>query len=388
MTTTVLFVHGTGARQAGVDRIVAQLESGLSQQPVDVAVRVCAWGETAGARLRHEGASIPSGLPAGGPMGDEVELWALLELDPLFELGLLAASASPGGEATASASTGRAAISRLPADPAVRAVLDRAGLCVGFADAIEEVMASEPARRAMARRPGDPQLRSALARAFVAMTLSKVDDADECLAPVHGDTRDLLVRLIEERLGDRARGRLGDMARTGGRIALELGATRALERRRRLLTRAVSPLAGDILTYLARGAEMRECVLRDLAKVDGPVVLVAHGLGAVICLGALCGGRAPNAVALVTVGSQAAYLYELDALPGLPFEAPLPETVPRPWVNIYDPRDLFSFAAAPVFGERVVADHEVDNRAPFPRAHSAYFDNPRVFELLTDAVRG
>jgi hypothetical protein len=86
----------------------------------------------------------------------------------------------------------------------------------------------------------------------------------------------------------------------------------------------------------------------------------------------------------VTVGSQAPLLYELNALPELAFGEGLPSSVPR-WVNILDRRDLLAYGGSGVFPGRV-EDRVVDNRAPFPRAHSAYFVNPGFYAALDEVL--
>jgi hypothetical protein len=94
--------------------------------------------------------------------------------------------------------------------------------------------------------------------------------------------------------------------------------------------------------------------------------------------------RLPQVQRLVTVGSQSGFLYEIGALPGLPYGTQLPEHVPA-WLNIYDRRDILSYLAAPVFGERAV-DVAVDNGQPFPQSHSAYWTNPAVWREIAAFV--
>ena len=118
--------------------------------------------------------------------------------------------------------------------------------------------------------------------------------------------------------------------------------------------------------------------------VEAPVVLVAHSLGGIASVELLATRALPAVELLVTVGSQAPFLYELNALPTLPFGAELPPTVPR-WVNVFDRRDLLGYTGAGVFPGRV-EDREVDNRAPFPRSHSAYFANERFYAVLDEVL--
>ena len=89
----------------------------------------------------------------------------------------------------------------------------------------------------------------------------------------------------------------------------------------------------------------------------------------------------------MTVGSQAPFLYELNALESLAFGEPLPPTFVKRWVNIFDPRDFLSYTAAKVFalsgsGGPEISDHRVDNKLPFPNSHSGYWDNPETWEII------
>lgn len=45
-------------------------------------------------------------------------------------------------------------------------------------------------------------------------------------------------------------------------------------------------------------------------------------------------------------------------------------------------RDMLAYWAEPLFPGRA-RDEVVDNRAPFPRSHSAYFTNKNFYRLLS-----
>ena len=64
----------------------------------------------------------------------------------------------------------------------------------------------------------------------------------------------------------------------------------------------------------------------------------------------------------------------------LRYPAPLPDHLPA-WLNIYDRRDLLGYIGAQLFPGRV-RDVEVDNRQPFPAAHSAYWANRTVYRTI------
>jgi hypothetical protein len=153
------------------------------------------------------------------------------------------------------------------------------------------------------------------------------------------------------------------------------------------LTDAAVPGAGDILLYQAKGQPIRDFIRRRVECVKPPVVLLAHSLGGIACVDLLVREELPSVATLVTVGSQASFLYELNALESLAFGEPLPSTFVRRWVNIYDARDFLSFRAAKVFpvsgeGGPEVVDYWVDNKLPFPNAHSGYWDNANTWDIV------
>uniref|UniRef100_UPI00140A5091 alpha/beta fold hydrolase n=1 Tax=Streptomyces sp. YIM 98790 TaxID=2689077 RepID=UPI00140A5091 len=161
-------------------------------------------------------------------------------------------------------------------------------------------------------------------------------------------------------------------------------ATRSAVRRRRALTDAAHPAAGDILVYLTRGEPLRAGLRALVGALDPPVVLIGHSLGGIIALDTLIGEPLPQVRLLVTVGSQAPFLYETGALPGLAHPEPLPDRMP-PWLNIYDRRDLLAYIGAPLFPGRVT-DAAVDSRQPFPAAHSAYWTHRAVYRTIADRL--
>ncbi|MER7709122.1 hypothetical protein ABTX83_00965 [Streptomyces werraensis] len=418
--TTVLFVHGTGVRKASYDATFARFSAGLGAVRPRAEAARCYWGDAHGARLNAGGVSVPAGESDRGP-GVAVEpseavdaaeadaaLWGLLERDPLFELRLAGAEgafAGPGGQASNPVSpplslppgaTSRGEelldVAALSADdPDVADAASAAGLDAVLAGALDAVLNAEVLAEALEAEPealGDPwtdgDLRIALARAVVAQALRAADERLEGTWACDGDHRDALVAALVAALGGSDRSAGAAVGRFGLNVALRLGATRPLERRRSALTEASAPAAGDVLRYLARGEALRGFLAEAVHAVGGPVVLVAHSLGGIACVELLASLRLPAVELLVTVGSQAPLLYELDALPLLPFGRGLPASFPR-WVNVYDRRDLLGHVGAGVFPGRV-EDRVVDNRTAFPRAHSAYFGNRAFYSVLDEVL--
>ncbi|MEU2208281.1 hypothetical protein AB0B95_06180 [Streptomyces hygroscopicus] len=245
--------------------------------------------------------------------------------------------------------------------------------------------------RTLGGTPPADGIEAIAARAVYALAVQRAegpDGADEPL-PVDGADRDAVVGALTDQLGGTDRG--GFAARAAKGVAVRalnsyLSPLSSLAHSFRSgITRGSVPAGGDILRYQARGAGVRAAIRAAVREaVDsghGPVVLLAHSLGGIACVDLLAEPDPPAGVELlVTVGSQAPFLYELDALTALRRGEPLPAAFPR-WINVYDEHDLLGFVGAKVFPGRVT-DLRVDTRQPFPRAHTSYFAHHRLYELL------
>ncbi len=402
--TTVLFVHGTGVREPGFSGTVEVVREGLRPLRPEVRISSCYWGGTAGSVLHSNGISVPGygtgrEVPHAGAPGapeeafdEDVEFWGLLYLDPLLELRLLTAEttgrtesapgARPPGEALA------AAAPALTADDRLRRLLDAAGIAEDFAAAVAAVLTTDDCRRFL-RAPVEGAGTTELARAFAAEAVRRRTGRQGPAPALDGTARDEAVARIAALLpgpsgtGDEPGTHRGPVTRRikrlTGRLALGLASAQAVKRRS-ALTDAAHPAAGDVLLYLARGGPIREAVAQAVLAAEPPVVLLAHSLGGIAALDLLVLRPLPQVALLVTVGSQAPFLYELGALPSLEPGSPLPAHVPR-WLNVYDRRDLLSYLGAGVFPGRV-ADIALDSRQPFPLSHSAYWSNPELYRVL------
>ncbi|MEC4018359.1 hypothetical protein [Streptomyces sp. H27-D2] len=435
--TTVLFVHGTGVREPGYTAALAALRSGLGALRPDVAVEGCNWGDALGSHLRAEGVSIPGFQPKSAPVppreeDEERARWALLYADPYAELALYAMTAAPEtgfapgvlppGEALRSRAAGLAgsgAVGRAweaasaGAGPGtgVRAAVDTGvGAAAGGAlgAAVEDLLASPSFQRATdaaagAEPGGLPRL---VGRAFAARLLGRLPGGPG-VVPV--GVRDALVDAVVDELGGDERGIADAVSASLGATARMLeraGGSRWLVSRRGAMMERSVGFAGDIMSYLVRGEAVRAYVADRARELPSPVVLLGHSLGGIVSFDLLASGvlgsrtpgasrtpgdappgpgaAAPGVELLITVGSQAPLLYELDALPSRPYGTGLPAGFPA-WVNIYDPRDLLSFLGAGVFGDGV-HDIGVDNGQPASAAHSAYWANPEVHRILAGVL--
>lgn len=392
--STVFFVHGTGIREPVFSRLFGRVRSELHRRRPDLDVEPCYWGGAEGARLWHGGGSFPSydttrGI-APGPEDEELALWSLLYQDPLWELRMFAMTGPAGGEPPARrprpGDTLDASVQALDPSGDLSAALAAAGLAGVFGSARAVTATSAVYRQALAAASdGIGSLRLAVARAIVAEALAEQSEQDDADTPVVPDAaaRDRVVRLLVEDLGGQERG-VPDLAADPVRgQALRLATARA-GRQRRALTDATCPTAGDIMLYQARGDRIRAFIAERVVTAAEPVVLLAHSLGGIAAVDLLATQSLPPVTLLVTVGTQAPFFYEIGALWSLAHDDPLPAHMPA-WLNIYDPGDLLSYVAAPLFPGRV-EDVEVNNGQPFPHSHIAYWANPKVWDAIVSRL--
>jgi hypothetical protein len=257
------------------------------------------------------------------------------------------------------------------------------GLLEHFEDAVSAVLSTRAAQDAL-RSGTAADLAAPLARAVLAEALRCSAAAETGPAPVVEPRREQLVSSIVELLGGAHLGVGSDLARSGAKLAWRWFGAAALERRRNALVDGTHPMAGDILLYLSRGQRIRRFIEDCCRQAPPPVVVLAHSLGGIASLDLLVERALPGVERLVTVGSQAPFLYEVDALPSLAYGDPLPPTVPA-WTNVYDPRDMLAYVGEGVFPGRVT-DVCVPSGNPFPAAHGDYFGNPDFYDVLAGLV--
>ncbi|MFJ3766362.1 hypothetical protein ACIPQJ_13100 [Streptomyces sp. NPDC090082] len=400
--TSVLFVHGIGARGDKYAALFERVRARLAQSSPEARLLPCRWGDRLGATLNAGGDSLPVYEPEGGSddgRAAEAEWsssqWLLLEADPLHELRL-AVAAGPIGAPSAGPSLGQGLFgppdadaglveraAKLAEDPVLADRLEVLGIQAEFGPAVVEVTEAGATREAL-RLPDPPaDLAPTLARAILAQTLRRTAEGPSGAVPVLAEDRVWLVAAMTELLG------AGHLSPLGGVWALSKTAARTAWKlrggnRRSVITDAAYPLAGDVMLYLSRGERIREFIAACCRDAEPPIVLMGHSLGGIAALDLLATRHLPEVRALVTVGSQGPFLYELDALPSLPYGTPLPDSVP-PWTNFYDPRDLLSYVGERVFPGRVT-DVSVPSGNAFPSAHGDYFGNPAFYQGLAEIL--
>lgn len=404
--STVIFVHGTGVREPNYTNTFNIVKSKLEKQVTNVTR--CYWGGKHGVQLFANGASIPE-VPEGAittrsidnlPLEDfEVQLWHTLYEDPSFELNLLTLREFKKGELPPGHTPGRLLledISKINSSlPELTQILKEPELADIFNIACQQVRLPRDINNAIAGISPEviEEIRLVYARAIVAKTIALCLYRNiHCQIAYNPTIRDRVVVIIATKLGaTNANNEISDRGVVSDWLKKQVItfasdiATNRIKQKRAALTSSHYPFAGDIVLYQARGEAIREYIKCTIAKASKPVILLAHSLGGIASVDLLM-KEALEVSLLITVGSQAPLLYELNALSGKEFERVdslkerLPEHFPK-WLNIYDSRDFLSYIGAGIFGERVTDVH-VDNRQPFPMAHTSYWYNEAFWKEI------
>lgn len=385
--TTVIFVHGTGIREQEYNETFEIIEQKIHAQRPDIKVARCLWGSL-GARFNDNRASVPledATLALSGLEEDaDIVLWRQLYRDPLYELRLLSLkpieSGNPFGEEPGDVLESR--VASLTPVSQLQAKLQEAGIAEVFEPAREAVIHSEPYERALltVSESDLSEYYPPIARAIVAQAMF-ISEQQEKFPPILTDAqlRDKVVELLTLALTEAELGLGGWLLKPLVELA-QHGGTNYVRGNRLELTDKISPMPGDILLYQTRGEKIRAFIQEQIAQAEPPVVLIAHSLGGIACVDLLVQQQLSQVELLVTVGSQAPFLYEINALYSLEYGQLLPEHSPE-WLNIYDLRDFLSYVGKKIFPDRV-QDVRVDSRQPFPRSHGAYWTNAKTWEAI------
>jgi hypothetical protein len=400
---TIFFVHGTGVRRQAYNDLYALLNRECTRYFPHSVLRTCYWGDACGARLRHAGVSIPRftaadtrGLDAGDD--EDLQVWGRLYEDPLYELRVLAAGGGAERSFSPDESDVDAVVERFrhwAPDALVRAAAEDGGIGRELPDARDAVLVSEAFEPAVAGATDDEAdaLVDVLARAVVASALWTCGAGGHVpRAAIDADLRDRLVGQIAAMLAGRSSDSearaLKDVLTAPVTAAISRAGTFYVQRSRGDVFDAATPVAGDIVLYQTRGEPFLEFIASEIKDAPRPLVLLTHSLGGVACVDLLAlaarRGEALPVDLLVTVGSQAPFLYEIGALRSLRADEPLPDGFPA-WLNVYAARDFLSYKANDLFPAAI--DVEVDIRQPFPRSHSAYWATAGFWTALDTEFR-
>lgn len=394
---TLLFVHGTGVRAKAFDATRHVLQEELNRRAIEFAdyrLEGCYWGEECGVKLPTAPKSVPDYLVGESPTPAEEKLakWLTLRCDPYFELRQVVRDEGEwdpaGAERKPPCAAMPAKIGSIRPEGDLKALLKRYGLAAYFDATVAGLAASGTFDSLCSQlRPGPSTITQMFARMIVARTLAAAE-ADGAL-PVNGMVRDRLVELLIDPLGGRAGAVKEVFGAAMGTLwsLLGPGIRWATTATRCDLTNSGSPVAGDIVAYQGpHGPAFRKRIRADIENAPtNEVAIVAHSLGGIACVDLLIEERIPKVTHLITVGSQAPFLYEIDALCNLRYGKPLPRHFPRNWMNVYDRHDILGYRASEVFPDSdhvFVTDLEVDTGEPFPQAHGAYWSHEGLWQEL------
>lgn len=391
MSFDIVFVHGTGVREPIYSKTFSTISQKLKARDENLRFHKCYWGGLLGTTLNAGGVSIPISDTTKAIQTNLSEedyllgLWELLYQDPLIELQILAIRSEHNeivfGEKPSNDLDNR--VRALTPSSELQEMLDCSGIGEFFSQAQTIILNESDYQNAIASA-SEPlgEYRIAIARALIAQSsLLARDKYGEFALSLNGELRDRIVEQIVAELGGTEKGLLSGVKQsisgTIGRII-----TNNAQRKRSGFSDKYSGTLGDILMYQARGQKLRDFVRATIEPLQGKNIVIAHSLGGIICVDLLLEPQPPKIDLLVTVGSQAPILYELNALVGLEYNpnAKLPDSFPK-WLNIYDHNDFLSYVGDKIFPEKI-QDVIVDSKQPFPQSHGAYWNNDAVWDAV------
>ncbi|MFE4309131.1 hypothetical protein ACFRR6_24140 [Streptomyces sp. NPDC056891] len=402
MEGSLVFVHGTGVRE-GLEDTLKKVRAGVKTLPLSpTSVFGPEWGKEIGPADLDVTPILPTSsestrAAADGEAPDdhatEVAAWGLLIDDPLLELRLLAAAPPAETDLVIDEESAEVELQQLLDDAEVApTALDAAGVDdEDLRSAIAFVRDSEALLGAVQAvgEASDEELLDSVAQAVVATVLHAQRTAvPPRLSPValSGEQRAAFVESVYVALSEAltrsffTRG----IWKTLGPLAVRIGNAKVRENRAKIMD-PFSDFIRDVAFYIRRGDRVREHLAKFISDLpaNGPVVVVGHSLGGIAMVDLMSGDNAPHVDLLVTVGSQAPYLYLLDSLVSMRPDSDPPAHPFTPWLNIYSPADFLSFRAAPAFpGVDGIVDEEVDAGVPFPESHSAYWSHEETYSLI------
>jgi hypothetical protein len=304
MAGTLVFVHGTGVRQAGYAATLGAIDQGVRARVPGVRVVGADWGDKFGVP-EDVGPALPPEMQARSVTGglaltdadQAAAKWALLTDDPLFELRLI------GGLGSAqSVSFGllpeQIVVDRLDQLRQAPPTAANSGLsdeelasAIGWVRDTPELVAAVQA----VGTADDAELADMIASAIVARLLAEHRFDEPGTGPaiaLNGAARDALVTRLGQAIApDGTRGWVKDRLRNEMTGFVERRATAAVAGRRAGLMGASIPAIGDILYYQRRGEQVRQFVADTLSQAEPPVVAVGHSLGGIILVDLLSGPR-------------------------------------------------------------------------------------------------
>jgi hypothetical protein len=361
--TSLIFIHGTGVTQSMYTKTFVQIKQLLAAESPYTNVYPCFWGDQGVKKER--GLSIPKRLQKPDVTVEDKQIlaWADLHLNRLFEsklLWLLEPSQDAEPEEDAVTKLQRL-LGKLQLKPEEQDKLAKERNAEVFIKAVRTVIDNKVYNKASET---------------VSNLSSRYYDTVGRAQELGNQIAELLTPSSEDRkLG------LGDRVLKSLLLLVQYAVTSMIKGERSEITESIITIAGDILLYQTKGELIRQFIQQTIEKAEPPVVLLTHSLGGVASVDLLVKQHLTKVALLVTVGSQAPYLYEKNCLYSLQHGEQLPNHFPQ-WLNIYDSRDFLSYVGAAVFPNQV-EDVEVNNKQPFPQSHNSYWENQQTWDAIT-----
>ncbi len=420
--TVVIFVHGIGGRQENYDITYQKIKQIIQHEKPSAEVKPCLWGDDYGAKLLAGGASIPNYRETGGEEDSKEEKflerrWNELYQDPFWEIRLLGyredTKRSPFNDPRKIVETRiQEFLEELNSEKFLKKI-EKYRITRFLKEACKIIINSSSFDRWIQTvSPPLEEEYAAFSRAIVSVVIkwlselniyapiisnSKIREEviNVILRKLTNDTqsRALGIKCISKFLEDKSTSLQVFLGAASGLIT-DKNITPYVRKRRGAISDFTYPIAGDILVYQnsERGKQIRQFIERQIRSQQEPVILLAHSLGGVACVEMLAeklkeGDDLSQVKLLITVGSQAPFFYELNALKGFPFEEgkPLPKAFPQ-WLNIYDLSDILSYVGKKLFPNQV-KDVEVGNKKPLfnsnlLNSHVGYWENENTWKAI------
>ena len=349
---TLLFVHGTGVRSESYSRTLDRIRAKVGEFRLPCRLDFCEWGDVYG--IDFESLSLPDPPQRSDEELAQAYRWEYLQIDPLFELRLWCPPEDEPpkkviGQKDAAKALWEKSISiyavKYEDRVALIELLQRNQIEEFFLPAWKAVVTSSLPKRAFAAAGEDgPAVSRVFAEAVVAQMMH---DAASAQPPVSISPRtgSKIVTVLLFDWDQTAKGLKDLFLRLFGSVTKTV--VRPLRARASTM---IAPAIGDILNYQAVGAQIRGLIRKKIEVIPGDIMILAHSLGGIACFELMVEARRNGATGLsavkglITAGSQAPLLYEIEALQTLSKGEPLSDTFPE-WLNLYDENDLLSYRA-------------------------------------------
>lgn len=393
----IVFIHGTSVREPALSQAVNDVKAGLLRAGFQGAVEPYMYGP-ASAVMRWGGKSIPGVTPRDFEkyMAEVAERTELpdpdeyLLADPLMELR--SRRGKVASDAFAAVASRQRRLEQAKVNLAAELGLIWPKEPAEWIQRLVSAVLDEAMRTDQKHTLAD--LLPLIARSIAAFKAGQHDDPGE-----FESTLEVVRPIVDSAFG---------MPAVVKELLIELPLTLTLRCFRSAVMRGVCSFFGDVIWYLNNQNELlrgldavvtkaMDADVRD-GRSDG-LTVVGHSLGGIIAYD-FCAKYTKRIDRLFTVGSQVPLLAEWDVLfdrreqtadarlEGRPSvgigsnqKRQLADGFPN-WMNVFDLNDFLSFQAEPVFNG--VEDKTVNNRAPFPTSHSAYWRNQDVYRMIAE----